>query len=193
MNLYIKDLEKKKTIFVTTNATKNWQTSTNKTITSVHPPSEEIKIEHQQAEIIVSPFKKINGIDDDKKPPTLRDIKNIQRQNNYSNQILHTMSQQMNRIEDNTTHIITKISKAPGKELVENSNSHSTYTLGNSTPLYSQKYVKPFFEPFDIPKEEIIKFNNHNTILENISKKLSELSSSKSNISVLSNFTPITE
>ena len=99
----------------------------------------------------------------------------------------------MNRLEDNTTQIITKISKAPRKELVENSNSNSAYTLGNSTPLYSQKYVKPFFEPFDISKEEIIKFNNHNTILENISKKLSELSSSKSNINVLSNFTPITK
>ena len=50
-----------------------------------------------------------------------------------------------------------------------------------------------FFEPLDIPKEEIVKFNNHNTIFENISKKISELSSSKSNINVLSNFTPITE
>lgn len=95
----------------------------------------------------------------------------------------------MNRIEDNTTQIITKISKSPRKEIVESSttlgNSTSTLT-STSTPLYSQKYVKPFFEPFDIPKEEIIKFNNHNTILENISKKLSELSSSKSNINVLS-------
>ncbi|KAI5400912.1 hypothetical protein KIW84_065669 [Lathyrus oleraceus] len=74
-----------------------WKTSRKEIIESVHPPLEAIRItpSKENIEIEASPFKSIANPVDQKK-----DINNLHSQINYSNQILHTMSQQLDRIEN---------------------------------------------------------------------------------------------
>ena len=70
-----------------------------KKIVSTHPPLEEIKIEAQGVEIIASPFKYISSNEDENRGTKLKYIKGIQQQNNFTNQMLGTISSQLNRIE----------------------------------------------------------------------------------------------
>ncbi|KAI5443484.1 hypothetical protein KIW84_012210 [Lathyrus oleraceus] len=74
-----------------------WKTSRKEIIESVHPPLEAIRItpSKENIEIEASPFKSIANPVDQRK-----DINNLHSQINYSNQILHTMSQQLDRIEN---------------------------------------------------------------------------------------------
>ena len=51
-------------------------------------------------EVIASLFKIINPKDDERRSVTVKDCKNLQQQNNFTNQILGTLSSQMDRIED---------------------------------------------------------------------------------------------
>ena len=71
-----------------------------KTIVSNHPPLEEITITAQNTEIIASSFKTINSKDIERHITTLKDYKSLQQQNNFTNQILGTLSSQLDRIED---------------------------------------------------------------------------------------------
>ena len=94
-------------------------TTFEKKVVSTHPPLEEIKIKAQGVEIIASPFKTIN--EDESRSIKLRDIKGIQQQNNFTNQILGTISSQLNRIEKNIHNNNPKI-KENEKEKVKNDN-----------------------------------------------------------------------
>lgn len=68
---------------------------------STHPPLEEITITAQGMEVIVSPFKIINPKDDERRTTaTLKDYKNLQQQNNFTNQMLGTISSQLERLEE---------------------------------------------------------------------------------------------
>ena len=88
-----------------------WKTTSNKTIVSNHPPLEEITITAQNTEIITFPFKTLNPKDTKGRTITLKDCKNLQQQNNFTNQILGTLSSQLDRIEDKleTPHISHQI------------------------------------------------------------------------------------
>ena len=74
-------------------------TTSKENIVSTHPPLEEIKTKAQGVEIIASPFKHISSNEDENRMTKLKDIKGIQQQNNFTNQILGTISTQLNRIE----------------------------------------------------------------------------------------------
>ena len=78
-----------------------WKSNTisEKKIVSTHPPLEEIKIKAQGVEIIASPFQQITSNEDENRMTKLKDIKGIQQQNNFTNQMLGTISTQLNRIE----------------------------------------------------------------------------------------------
>ena len=80
---------------------KEWKSNTtsDKKIVSTHPPLEEIKIKAQCVEIIASLFKHISSNENENRMKKLKDIKGIQQQNNFTNQILGTISTQLNRIE----------------------------------------------------------------------------------------------
>ena len=86
---------------------KEWipNTTSEKKVVSTHPPLEEIRIMGQGVEIIALPFKTINTKEDETRSIRLRDIKGIQQQNNYTNQILGTISSQLDRIEKSTPKI----------------------------------------------------------------------------------------
>ena len=77
-----------------------WKTTSNKTIVSNHSPLKEVTITAQNVDIIASPFKTLNLKDDEGRTVTLKDCKNLQQQNNFTNQILGTLSSQLDRIED---------------------------------------------------------------------------------------------
>ena len=80
---------------------KEWKSNTisEKKIVSTHPPLEEIKIKAQGVKIIASPFKHLSSNEDKNRSTKLKDIKGIQQQNNFTNQMLGTISTQLNRIE----------------------------------------------------------------------------------------------
>ena len=80
---------------------KEWKSNatSEKKIVSTHPPLEEIKIKAQGVEIIASPYKHISSNEDENRGTKLKDIKGIQQQNNFTNQMLGTISFQLNRIE----------------------------------------------------------------------------------------------
>ena len=69
---------------------KEWKSNatSEKKIVSTHPPFEEIKIKAQGVEIIDSPFKHISSNEDENRGTKLKDIKGIQQENNFTNQIL---------------------------------------------------------------------------------------------------------
>ncbi|KAK2428017.1 hypothetical protein QL285_026560 [Trifolium repens] len=73
-----------------------WKTSKKEIVESIHPPLEAFKITppKENIEIEASPFKAISNLTEQKK-----DINNVHSQLNYTNQILYTMSQQLDRIE----------------------------------------------------------------------------------------------
>lgn len=87
---------------------KPWKTTSNKIVISNHPPLEEITINVQNTEIIGSLFKTIGSKDNEGRTTTLKDYKNLQQQNNYTNQVLGTLSSQLDRIEDKllTSHVL---------------------------------------------------------------------------------------
>ena len=80
---------------------KDWNTTTEKKVVSTHSPLKKIIIISQGYEIIASPFKKINPGEDENINSNLKDIKGFQQQNNFTNQIMRTISSQMDRIEKN--------------------------------------------------------------------------------------------
>ena len=80
---------------------KDWNTTTEKKVVSIHPPMEEIKITVQGTEVIASPFKKTNPKEDKNRYSNLKYIKGIHQQNNHTNKILGTISSQLDRIEKN--------------------------------------------------------------------------------------------
>ena len=92
---------------ICTSTQRSWKTTRRGEVYSKHPPLEEVEFDNYYGEKVkASPFKTIpEGLE--KGNPTLKDIKNIQHQNNYSNKILSTISTQLESIEG-------KISKNSG-------------------------------------------------------------------------------
>ena len=69
-------------------------------ITTVYPPLQFLKIQSYKGEIIVDPFKKIKK-STDKDPIENEDLQRIIQQNNYSNQILNSIANQLDTISSN--------------------------------------------------------------------------------------------
>ena len=86
-----------KAIEVQTRLTKTWNLIPSGTVNSVHPPLQGIIINTPDEEVKAEPFKK-GGKDSDSSSTNLRDIKKIYEQNNYSNQILHTIATQVDTL-----------------------------------------------------------------------------------------------
>ena len=77
----------------------------------------------------------------------LKQIKNIQQQNNYSNQILHTIATQLDHVEISINHISNYISLQNPKIQKD-----------------KIKLEQPIFKPFSMTQEELktIKLGNSN-------------------------------
>ena len=136
-----------------------WKTTSNKTVISNHPPLEEITIIAQNIEIIASPFKTINSKENEGRTATLKDCKSLQQQNNYTNQILGTLSSQLDRIED-------KLDTPP---------INSQITM----PQFLNKNLnknRPIFKPTEVGKETI-KLSNSSIeeLIKCLTKRIEQL------------------
>ena len=147
---------------------KEWKSNTisEKKIVSTHPHLEEIKIKTQGVEIIASPFKHITSNEDENRGTKLKDIKGIQQQNNFTNQILGTISTQLNRIEGKSKNY-----------KLENENEKET------------KQENPLFKP--IKPLNLGGNRNNDDLIKILTQKLSSIeikdpSSSKGQVNFLS-------
>ncbi|KAL2485541.1 movement protein [Abeliophyllum distichum] len=112
---YLKTFKQKPTINTFQDKSKVWKTIFENTFQSVHPPLEEIVIPKGDVKVIASPLKQIS----DKREhdnPTIKDIKNIQQQNNYTNILLHSVATQLNQIEQPVQNELIKQDKVKEKE-----------------------------------------------------------------------------
>ena len=155
---------------------KEWKSNTtsDKKIVSTHPPLEEIKIKAQGVEIIASPSKHISSNEDENRMTKLKDIKGIQQQNNYTNQILGTISSQLNRIEG----------KAFTKAYKPENEKDQTIEKEKDT-----KYEHLFFKP--IKPLKLGGSRNNDDLIKNLTQKLVRLevndpSTSKNQVNILS-------
>ncbi|KAH0677979.1 hypothetical protein KY285_025780 [Solanum tuberosum] len=148
-----------------------WYTASNKVVESITPPLEGINIPIAGTVIKASPFKeksyKTGGI------LTSTDIDRVVEQNNYSNQILHIISRQ---IED------TKPSLSGRPTLVSTSSNHNIETYpGFKIPEFSKEIFLKLSDTFEVTGNIIEKINaqlnNFNISVKDdkTSKKLSTL------------------
>ncbi|CAJ2679503.1 unnamed protein product [Trifolium pratense] len=136
---------------VTTKTAKKWTTLTNKTVESVHPPLEAIKIESHNVSLEAYPFKS----------PENADIGKVQSQLNFSNTILSTIADQLDRVE-------TQMSHTP-----HTNNKIESY---KNFPLDPQR---PIYKLINVPEKDLSEVKlgpSKDEILDNLMKKLSDLS-----------------
>ena len=134
------------------------ETLNNAEVIDIHPPLDGITFTITNTSIIAASFKSITqNLTEDSKQSTKMDIKNIECQDNYTNQILSTMANQLTRIEDMVNIKITPSSSFPWE--------------GSNQPL---------FKPFEFPKTLQPKLTNdkfsNDYFLEQIQQKLDKLS-----------------
>ncbi|KAL2491587.1 Enzymatic polyprotein [Abeliophyllum distichum] len=126
--LISKHLNKKPTINTFQDKSKIWKTTSGNTFQSIHPPLEEIIIPKGDVKVVASPLKQISdkGENDN---PTIKDIKNIQQQNNYTNILLHFVATQLNQIEQPVQNELFKQDKLKGKEKAYEKTANTSKTL----------------------------------------------------------------
>ncbi|KAI5681992.1 hypothetical protein M9H77_03220 [Catharanthus roseus] len=115
-------------INVHTSLAKKWKLSDGNIITQIHPPLQSLRLDTSEGEIVASPFKKGKDSDDSIK---MEDIRKIYHQNNYSNQILHTIATQV----DSLSSEIKSIPKA-------------------NTSRFPASYSAPHFQPSSFSKTQ---------------------------------------
>ena len=89
------------------NFAKKWTLKNGQIITSFAPSLEEIILTTSEVNIPAIPFKTGRN-DPENSQVVLSDIKNVYHQNNYTNQVLHTVSQQVNIVSTQVEAIVKK-------------------------------------------------------------------------------------
>ncbi|KAL2527085.1 Uncharacterized protein Adt_12139 [Abeliophyllum distichum] len=181
---YLKTFKQKSTINTFQYKSKIWKTTSGNTFQSVHPPLEEIVIPKRDVKVIASPLKQISdkGESDN---PTIKDIKNIQQQNNYTNIILHSVATQLNQIEQPIQNELVKQDKVKGKEKAYEKTTNTSKTLFKP----NENKVRFGFGPSDVlfeivkqlrDKESTSKINVIDSI-EELQEQFEELKINKLN------------
>ena len=87
------------------NFAKKWTLLNGQIITSFTPPLQEIVLNTPEGSIPAVPFK-IGRNDPENSQVVLSDIKKVYHQNNYTNQVLHTVSQQVSMVSTQVEAIV---------------------------------------------------------------------------------------
>ncbi|KAL2526772.1 Uncharacterized protein Adt_11826 [Abeliophyllum distichum] len=124
---YLKTFKQKPTINTFQDKSKIWKTTSGNTFQSVHSPLEEIFIPKGDVKVIASPLKQISEKSGEHDNPTIKDIKNIQQQNNYTNILLHSVATQLNQIDQPIQNELVKQDKTKGKEKVYEKTSKTLF------------------------------------------------------------------
>ncbi|KAL2527251.1 CCHC-type domain-containing protein [Abeliophyllum distichum] len=125
---YLKTFKQKPTINTFQDKSKIWKTTSENTFQSVHPPLEKIVIPKGDVKVIAFPLKQISDKRESENP-TIKDIKNIKQQNNYTNILLHSVATQLNQIEQPTQNELVKQNIAKEKEKTYEKNNNTSKTL----------------------------------------------------------------
>ena len=168
-------------IFVQTKLQKNWVLKDGQTISSVHPPLQNITFPYYDREIKASPFKE-GRVDQTDKTPNVEDIIKIYHQNNFTNQILHTVATQVDQLSNK----VDNLQKETSRSIAPN-------TIAS---LGSNKVSAPHFKPPGLtipmtqmfPKNGFTSSNSNSAVLDKIQKSLQKLADSPSHIKVLSKY-----
>jgi len=89
------------------NFAKKWTLLNGQIITSFTPPLQEIVLNTPEGNILAVPFK-MGRNDPENSQVVLNDIKKVYHQNNCTNQVLHTVSQQVNIVSTQVEAIVKK-------------------------------------------------------------------------------------
>ena len=120
-----------------------WEITNGETQKSVHPPLKDIKLHIPQRQIIATPFR-TGANRDDRDSINMADIKIVYEQNNYQSRILHTISRQID-------HIDNKLEK-------EENNLITTYQpVLHPFNTISPPLFKPLTKHVKFPENEILK------------------------------------
>ncbi|EOY08888.1 Uncharacterized protein TCM_024162 [Theobroma cacao] len=141
-----------------------WQTN-KKEIESQHPPLTEVQYTHKNTGIRATPLRM--------RAPELGEnvsskyIKMIVEQNNYTNLNLHTISQQLDKVEI----------------LVENQPQRTQNLSTGENRIETPKSSQPVFTPFEVPKK--YHHEQQNQFLKEIQDRIDALESQNSRIIIL--------
>lgn len=133
-------------------------------VDSITPPLEGLKIPYRKEILTATPFKKSSD-KDSSSIATLGDVNKILEQNNYSNQILHVISKQI----EETSSGLGKTSS-----LVDKPNSSNTSPQIETYPIFKV----PEFSRENYPKLSP-EFSKSSALLERINEELTKLNISR--------------
>lgn len=122
-----------------TNFAKKWTLKNGQIITCFTPPLEEIILTTPEGNIPAIPFK-IGRNDTENSQVLLNDIKKVYHQNNYTNQVLHTVSQKVNII---TTQIEAIVKKQEIDSLTEKLENLDIKDNKKNKPNFLNDIAKP--------------------------------------------------
>ena len=166
------DLFNQSAVNVQTNLQKKWQLNNGTIVQSVHPPLTGLQLSVPEGEVQAAPFK--NGREgNDKDSVVLEDIKKIYHQNNFSNQILHTISTQIDHISNKIDSIPNPTSKDFPSKIEFLSNSKKTLPSNSKSVSFFNDISKPSFEVDPISPDYLSKpFFSKNPLLHKIDRVL---------------------
>jgi len=145
---------------VQTTLFKVWHLQNGTSISSTHPPVDELKILLKGDSILATPFRKGRKGNESVK---LDDLKKVHQQVNYTNTILQTIAEQLNQVS-------TQIAEVKRTQIVNPSTSHH------------DGVSKPFFKTNSVPRDKMEAYqqaaSSNNQHLKIISEQIKELDKS---------------
>ena len=157
------------------NFAKKWTLLNGQIITSFIPPLQEIVLNTPEGNIPAVPFK-IGRADPENSQVVLNDIKKVYHQNNYTNQVLHTVSQQVNIL---STQVEAIVKKQDVDSLIEKLENLDINESKKDKPSFLDDIAKPLFK---IRRSNKLELPDANTpLISKIDEKLKETETSTSN------------
>jgi len=124
------------------NFAKKWMLLNGQIFTSFTPPLQEIVLNTPEGNIPAVPFK-IGRNDPENSQVVLNDIKRVYHKKNYTNQVLHTVSQQVNMVSTQVGAIVKKQEVDSLTEKLENLDINNTK---KDKPNFLYDIAKPLFK-----------------------------------------------
>jgi len=154
------------------NFAKKWTLLNGQIITSFTPPLQEIILNTPEGNIPSVPFK-IGRNNPETSQVVLNDIKKVYHQNNYTNQVLHTMSQHVNMV---STQVEPIVKKQEVYSLTEKLESLDINDTKKDKPNFLDDIAKPLFK---IRRSNILELPDTSTpLISKIEEKLKEIEAS---------------
>ena len=136
----LQDVYSQHSLNVQTNLLKIWHFTNDSSLSSIHPPKDDIQIPVKCDLILATPFRKGGEGDEAVK---LDDLKKVNQQANYTNTILNTIAKQLN-------HISVRMEN---QNKVASNKATSTSQTPKPYNNYADNISRPFLKTDSIPKK----------------------------------------